>query len=363
MQFSLNAEDTLLVDSVRGQFQELFPFSAVQQFADQLEIEDARHEVAADIGIYGVCAGESAGGLDLGALEALLVTLEAGRNLVPLPVSEMIAATAALSQSHVDLTGQLIKGRLSATVTWYDCVVATQTSDGWSLSGLLDAVPWAAQSDYLLLPARPSQDGCARDAFLVRLDDPSVELISNRGLDLTCPVARVRINSLLVRESDRLSGAATRLRNLVAICCAAEMLGAAERAFEMTVAYLKVRRQFGQVIGSFQSLKHIAANDMASIESMRVAIQYAGWALDTAADDAEMAVAIAMSFISGSARTVIENCIQLHGGIAYTWKFGLHLFYRRILRCAVTAGSVELHREAIASLLIDSVIDSGYSEG
>jgi alkylation response protein AidB-like acyl-CoA dehydrogenase len=118
---------------------------------------------------------------------------------------------------------------------------------------------------------------------------------------------------------------------------------------------MKVRKQFGQEIGRFQALKHIAANDALYLENMRLAIEYAAWAQDAGSEDAADAMHIAKEYCSDQARTVAEDAVQCHGGIGFTWDYDLHLYLRRILRLGASLGTAAEHRERIAGTLIKSM--------
>jgi alkylation response protein AidB-like acyl-CoA dehydrogenase len=117
---------------------------------------------------------------------------------------------------------------------------------------------------------------------------------------------------------------------------------------------MKQRKQFGQEIGRFQALKHIAATDALYIENMQVANEYAAWAHDANAADAEMATHIAKQYASDSARIVAQDSIQCHGGIGFTWVYGLHFYLRRIMRLGAMFGTAAQHREKLLRLLIEA---------
>ena len=160
-----------------------------------------------------------------------------------------------------------------------------------------------------------------------------------------------------------------RLERTLGVLACAEMVGAADVCLSRTVDYLKTRKQFGQTIGSFQALKHMAADAYVGVEAMRAAAEYAAWAHDDAtrrgnADaemEADVACHIAKSFCSDTAKKVAEVSIQLHGGIAFTWEYGIHLQLRRILRLATSFGNAYDHREALAAMVFGKLADDAAS--
>lgn len=340
MRFGFSEEQRLLGATARRLFERRFDNATVRRFADGGEADPAWMAELAEAGLLGICAAPEAGGLGLGAVDALPLLTEAGRFLVPCPLAEGIAAAQILSGWRDDLAAAVIEGRASVAIAWDEDL--TLSPDGRA-SASLPALAWGAQAGWLL--------GCAgEEAVLLPLDAPGVTLAPLDSLDLTCRMARLDCDGV---AAERRAGGAAALRRLGALLLAADMLGTAEAALEETVAYLKQRKQFGQAIGAFQSLKHIVADDATRLESMRVALQYAAWAVDAGAPDADVAVHVAKSYAGEAARGIVGNAVQLHGGIGYTWEFGLHLKLRRVHRCAATCGGVEAHREAIAAALID----------
>jgi alkylation response protein AidB-like acyl-CoA dehydrogenase len=340
MRFGHTEDQRLLGDSVRRLFGRCFTTAVVRQFADGGDLDPAWAREMAEAGLFGICAPAEAGGLGLGLVDALPLLVEAGRHSVPYPLAETIVAAQLLAGWQDALAAEVMEGRVRVTIAWDGDLAVTP---GDRVSASLPAIAWAEHADWLL--------ACSGDdVVLVALDDPGVQRERLGSLDLTSRVARVVLKEASCRL---LPGAASRLRRHGALLLTADMLGTSEAVLEQTIGYLKQRRQFGQVIGAFQSLKHIVADDATRLESMRVALQYAAWAVDAAAPDADIAVSIAKSYAGNAARAIAGDAVQLHGGIAYTWEFGLHLALRRIHRCAATCGGVEAHREAIAAALID----------
>jgi len=139
----------------------------------------------------------------------------------------------------------------------------------------------------------------------------------------------------------------------------AEIVGAADAMLARTVGYVSGRHQFGKPIGSYQAVKHSAADCAVAVETMKAAVEYAGWALDAARDDAAMAqearlaLQAAASFVGEHGRRVAERCVQMHGGIAFTWDYGLHVPYRRIVFRTATLAATRAAREALASHILD----------
>jgi alkylation response protein AidB-like acyl-CoA dehydrogenase len=132
---------------------------------------------------------------------------------------------------------------------------------------------------------------------------------------------------------------------------AAEQLGLAQRCLDMTVAYLKERRQFARPIGSFQALKHRLADLWTSITLARAASRYAAACLADEDPDAPVAVALAKSACSEAAVAAAQECVQMHGGIGFTWEHPAHLYLKRAKASSVQLGTPGAHRAVLAGLV------------
>jgi alkylation response protein AidB-like acyl-CoA dehydrogenase len=128
------------------------------------------------------------------------------------------------------------------------------------------------------------------------------------------------------------------------------MVGTASKVLELTVQYSKEREQFGRPIGSFQAIKHRAAEMLTDLEPSRSAAYYACWAVATDAEDADLAVSVAKSFGSDALARLAGEGVQVHGGIAFTWEHDMHLYQKRIKSMEHLFGDAPYHRERIARL-------------
>jgi len=138
-------------------------------------------------------------------------------------------------------------------------------------------------------------------------------------------------------------------RATVALC--AEMCGGAQQVLDMTVDYAKLRVAFGKPIGSYQGVKHQAADMLVAIENAKSLTYYAAWAVDQDEDEALLAVSMAKAAASDMARKVAGAGIQLHGGIGMTWEHDLQLYFKRAKACEVAFGDATWHRERVAQLM------------
>jgi alkylation response protein AidB-like acyl-CoA dehydrogenase len=135
------------------------------------------------------------------------------------------------------------------------------------------------------------------------------------------------------------------------VALAAEMCGGAQQVLDMTVAYAKMRVAFGKPIGSYQGVKHQAADMLVALENAKSLTYYAAWAVDQGLHEAPLAVSMAKAAASDMSRKIAGTGIQLHGGIGMTWEHDLQLYFKRAKACEVAFGDAAWHRERVAQLL------------
>jgi alkylation response protein AidB-like acyl-CoA dehydrogenase len=142
---------------------------------------------------------------------------------------------------------------------------------------------------------------------------------------------------------------------LAVVLQCAETVGAADRMFELTLEYLGDRYSFGRPLSSYQALKHRVADDKMWLEACHAIATAAARAVASGADDAREVVSAAKAWIGPHATELIQDCVQLHGGIGVTWEHDLHLYLRRATVNRVTYGTPEEHQERIAAVLLGAV--------
>jgi alkylation response protein AidB-like acyl-CoA dehydrogenase len=170
------------------------------------------------------------------------------------------------------------------------------------------------------------------------------------GIDLTTRWSEIRLDGAAGELMGPVGGAGPVLEGLLrraAVGASAEMLGAARRCLDMSVGYAKVREQFGQLIGSFQAIRHRCAEMLLEVENSHSAVYYAAWALTAGAEDGGLAASVCKSYVSESARKVCGDAIQVHGGIGFTWEYDLHLYFKRAKALEPLYGDAAHHRELI----------------
>jgi len=170
-------------------------------------------------------------------------------------------------------------------------------------------------------------------------------------MDATRKVAHVAFDGTPAERLEGDAGGLQRVLDRAYVGLAAEMLGGAERVIELAVDYAKQRVQFDRPIGSFQAVKHRAADMALDVSSLRNAVNYAAWAVERNHPDATLAASMAKAYASDAYRRVASSGIQVHGGIGFTWEHDMHLYFKRAKASEVAFGNADWHRERMAGLL------------
>jgi alkylation response protein AidB-like acyl-CoA dehydrogenase len=281
-----------------------------------------------------------------------------------------VLAGAALSAGgDRALLPAIASGQLKATVavledalSWRPSAVqmrALRTGNEFVLSGTKRFVPWAHVADKVLVVAR-TDDGTT--VFIVDSSAAGVTQTANVEMDHTSKTSTLVFDQVRV-GSDAVLGHVNRGWDVIgpvlqraAIGASAEMLGAMRRCLEMSVEYAKVRRQFGQPIGTFQAIKHACAEMLLDVENAHGATYYAAWALDAGVPDAVLAASVAKAYVGDASRKVCGSAIQVHGGIGFTWEYDLHLYFKRAKHLEALYGDADFHREQALRLLLEEPV-------
>jgi alkylation response protein AidB-like acyl-CoA dehydrogenase len=360
--FSFNADQQLLRNAARAFLDEhMKPARARELWDDPRGESPALWKEMAQLGWLGLALPEEVGGSALGLVETAILQEELGRAACPSPylptvLAALTIAEAGTAQQKKRWLPAIAAGEARASVAlmereldWSPAGVQTRaetTGGGFRLAGVKTFVPWAHVADVVVVPAVV---GAEVTAFLVEPAAPGVKATPLAGMDPGTRTSALSLDGAVVSRDARLGDAAAleRLLRRGAVGACGEMLGAARRCLDMAVGYAKVREQFGQPIGSFQAIRHTCAEMLLEVENSHAATYYAAWALDNAAEDAELAASVAKAYVNDAARKVCGEAIQVHGGIGFTWEYDLHLYFKRAKALEPMYGDADWHREQV----------------
>jgi alkylation response protein AidB-like acyl-CoA dehydrogenase len=338
--------------------------------------------LATEIGLAGLLVPEALGGAGASYRELAAAAERLGAYLAPVPYlgSAAVATAAALAaakstgqpgtgQPGTGIAADLLRRLADGTATAAVAVTASampgdpfpvtvrlsgpQPGDAPGtirLRGRIDSVPDGLPADVLLVPA----EGVPNGLYLVEATAPGVHRVPVTSLDMTRQLCDVSLDGAPARQVAVGAAAAVAIEAGLAagaVVLAAEQLGLAQRCLDMTVAYGKERHQFARQVGSFQAVKHRLADLWATITQARAASRYAAACLASGDPDTAVAVALAKSACCDAAVTAAQECVQLHGGIGFTWEHPAHLYLKRAKASAVTFGTPGAHRAALAGLV------------
>lgn len=320
--------------------------------------------MADELGLPGLVVPEEYGGSGAGMVELAVVLEEMGRGLYPGPfASTALAALAVLASGDEAAARDLLPGIAAGTTIatlavaeasgrWSEVGIscaATPTSSGWQLSGFKHYVTDGHVADLYVVAAR-TDDGIA--LFAVSGEAAGLTREPVAGFDRTRRLATVGLDDVparLLGPLERGSGLLARVLDLARVISAAEQAGGARAVLDMAVEYAKVRIQFGRVIGSFQAIKHMCADALLDVESARSAAYYAAWAAADGSDELPTVAPLAKAFCSDVFFETAAMNIQVHGGIAFTWEYPAHLYYRRAKLDTQLWGDAGSHRDLLAT--------------
>jgi alkylation response protein AidB-like acyl-CoA dehydrogenase len=328
---------------------------------------------AAELGWTSLLVPESLGGGSVsgnGVKDLAVVAELAGRTVAPgplHPVSTVLAGLVEAPENHEAAIESLVSGELVASWAVYEPgrpwaplnpgMTATPTESGFRLDGAKDRVEAAAESAVLLVVA--DCDGTVRQ-FLVPTDAPGVRVEPQRSVDLVKSYARVHFDGVEV-DATAAVGAAEQTAEMISrqaqiaqILQCAEVVGILDAVLTFTIQWGFDRHSFGRPLGSYQVLKHRYADLKIWFEACKAATNAAVAEVAGRSPDAEMAVSVAKSYVGEYAPAMLQDCVQLHGGIGVTWEHDLHLYLRRVMLDRSMFGTPEDHNLRVYALTADA---------
>lgn len=357
MNFDFSDEQKQLKDQARRFLDDKCPTKAVRAILEGPEPFDrVLWRALGEMGYMGTAIPEAYGGLGAGYLELCIIAEELGRALAPVPFSssiylaaEFLLAAGSEAQKKAWLprlaSGETIGCLAFAEGAGRVSPAAIQLrASGNRLSGTKTPVPDGDVADLAVVAARTAGGDQARDIalFLVDLNGPGVTRTALQTIDPTRSQTTLSFDGA-VGEPLGAAGEgwwlASSVLDRAAVLMAFEQIGGAERALEMARDYALDRIAFGRPIGSFQAIKHMLADMYVTLTLGRSNAYYGAWALSTGAAQLPEAAATARVAATQAYQHCARNCIQVHGGMGFTWQFDCHLHYRRSNALALALGS------------------------
>ncbi|WP_242096920.1 acyl-CoA dehydrogenase family protein [Sphingomonas sp. CROZ-RG-20F-R02-07] len=370
MPLYLDDDQTTLQDTIRDFVAEAAPVSHMRALRDAEDATGFSRDLwkqFAEMGFTGILIGEDLGGLGMGHVEAGIVLEEIGRNLSPSPfLTTSVAAVEALkgsAQAERWFPG-IVAGETVAALAIDEgakhrgtvAMTAERSGNGFRLSGAKRFVVHGHVADLLIVAARTAgspDDAAGVTLFAVPKDAAGLSADAERLADSSL-AARLSFDGVTV-DADAVIGEVDagrdpldRLLRAGRTGASAELLGVGRGAMDRTVGYLKERKQFGLLIGSFQALQHRAAHLYSEMEVARAAVLKAQQLLDAGHDRADEAVSVAKAMTALATTLSVQEGVQMHGGIGMTDEYDIGFYMKRARVLAEVFGDANFHADRLA---------------
>jgi alkylation response protein AidB-like acyl-CoA dehydrogenase len=372
VELELQDDQELFVETTRRFLEAESPLTHVRDlYEDPVAFEREYWRRGAELGWAAMLVPEELGGGSVsgaGLLDLVLVAEEMGRLVSPGPLLPVNVVADTLARSgrpdQQKTLATLVSGERIATWAFAEpsgrwdasgvALAATERDGGWVLAGTKSYVQDAAVADNWLVAARTGE---GLTQFLVSAGTPGVTVRPLQSLDMSRRFGELEFADVSVDASavvGRVGEATADVERQLQVALTlqnAETVGAVNRVYEFTLEYAKDRMAFGRPIGSYQALKHRFADMKVWLEACNATATASARAVQAGADDASKLVSTAKAYIGDRAPAIVQDCVQLHGGIGVTWEHDLHLYLRRVAQNAALYGTARDHRLRVATLL------------
>lgn len=384
MDFSFSENQNLIADSAHAFLTDRSASSAVRAMMATAEGFDIAlwHQITQQMGWHLTHIPEALGGLGMGYVELCILLERMGYHLLCAPFFStvclgvnalLVAATpeqraATLKQTAdtgksyaLAYTGQGRRWGVDSISGNYELV-----QDGAMLNGTYNYVIDGHTADRLIVAARKTgthaEHGLA--LFMTDADAPGISRRWTPGMDQTRKLAEVTFDNVEIAADNILqkeAGSGDYCNQILALACialAAEQVGVAEKSMALAVAYISERKQFGRAVGSFQAMKHKAADMLMRVEAARSAVYYAACIADEFLQQAPLgkelieAASIAKAYCCDAAFFNAGTALQMHGGAGFTWEYDIQLYFKRAKAAQVSFGDSAWHKERLAQMIL-----------
>ena len=304
----------------------------VREHAESGRTDDDLWRELCELGWAGIALSEEHGGQGLGRIELSILCEELGRSLAPVPFLPSALAGTIIEQA----------GSPAQRERWLPGLASGEAVGAVSLAvdGTAELVVGGAEAQVFVLI---DEDRAGR---VLAAEEADVTPVAS--IDSTRSSARV---SAPEEAGEPLPGDVSGGLDRALVAVSSELVGVSERTLDMTVAYVKERKQYGVPVGSFQAVSHRCAQMLLDTEKARSMTAFGAWAADSDPERLAEAAAMAKASASDAGREVTASAIQAHGGIGFTWEADVHWLYKRAQLDAALLGGAKYHRARLAGIL------------
>jgi alkylation response protein AidB-like acyl-CoA dehydrogenase len=336
MDFGLSADQREIQRTARELLAERARVERVREHAEAGRLDEALWRELCELGWPGIAIAEEYGGQGLGLVELSILCEELGRTLAPVPLLPCVLAGVVIEQG----------GSSEQRARWLPGLAGGETIGalGTVRDGVAELVVGAPDAQVLVLV-----DAVGRGVRVFAREEVEIEPVES--IDPTRPAALVRV---IADAGEALDGDVEGGIDRALVAIASELVGVSEHALDMTVAYVKERKQFGVPVGAYQAVSHRCAQMLLDTEKARATTAFAAWAADADPKRLGEAAAMAKAGASEAGVEVTASAIQAHGGIGFTWEADVHWLYKRALVDAALLGGAKQQRARLAGILANA---------
>jgi alkylation response protein AidB-like acyl-CoA dehydrogenase len=304
----------------------------VREHAEAGQIDEALWKELSELGWPGIALDEEHGGQGLGTIELSILCEELGRSVAPVPFLPSVVAGTLIEHA----------GSASQRERWLPGLASGEIIGalGVAVGGIAELVIGAPEAQVIVL--------VDEDNTACVLTPEEAEVTPVASIDSTRSTARV---SAPGNVGEPLEGDVSSAVDRALVAVSSELVGVCDRALEMTLAYVKERKQFGVPVGAYQAVSHRCAQMLLDTEKARSTTAFAAWTADSEPEQLAAAAAMAKAAGSDAGREVTASAIQAHGGIGFTWEADVHWLYKRAQLDAALLGGAKFHRARLAAIL------------
>ncbi len=374
MELEFTPEQEMLRRTVRGVCESYSPLSVVRELEDDpTGYSSELWKQFAELDLIGLLLPEHSGGAGMGALEGIVLYEELGRTLAPLPhlVSAVLCGgaltRAGSAEQRAEWLPRIASGEAVLTPAWFEPdntgapsgvqLLAVPDGDGWRLTGTKRHVAFASSAQRLLVLARTGEAPEDVDLFLVDPHAPGVTLTQQLTIAGDSQY-RVDFRNTQVSQPDRLDGGRpgwdtwNEVMHEACILLAAQAVGGARYALDITVQYAKDRQQFDKPLGAFQAISHYLADAVTNLDGAATLVQEAAWA-SSVGRPVDRLAPMAKLVACRTFRDITAMAQQVFGGIGFTVDFDVQLYFRRAKQLQISWWDEPYLEELVARAVLD----------
>lgn len=369
MHLELTEDQEFFRETTRRFLESETPLTTVRALYESVDgYDDGWWKRACELGWTSMYVPDKLGGGSLSGrptCDAVIVAEEIGRLVAPGPFYAVNVVAAALARNGNDEQQALVLPALvsgEAVASWAfgepgghwpagaragageARTTLTRDGDQFVLHGTKSYVEAASVAQWFLVTANGGQ-------VLVAADTPGVSVARGRSLDMTRRYGRVTFDNVRLPASAVVRDDVDYQRHVGLALQCAELVGVADRTLEFTLDYAKERFAFGRPIASFQALKHRIADMVGALEYAKAVSDELALAVDTDRSDVAMLASVAKAFVGEKCPGIVDDCVQITGGIGVTWEHDIHLYNRRSVVDRAVLGTPEEHKQSVCSLM------------